>query len=196
MIALAKSKTKGDLPGRMMEAFDLYSPEIDADPFPYYEILREQYPCYWSESGKLWILSRYDDIYRAEQSVEDYSVEPSMLLPPVGQRRPSPRPAQTPLPDSPARLPFRLSTGRVPRLREGADQFLAELFETVSAPVVPRLGLVDVDPSHPGVGKLLLQPAATTAPLHLPTPSSPRTPRAASGCGIRTRRRRRARTSR
>ena len=40
----------------MMEAFDLYSPEIDADPFPYYEILREQYPCYWSESGKLWLL--------------------------------------------------------------------------------------------------------------------------------------------
>ena len=47
-----------------MEAFDLYSPAIDADPFPYYEILREQYPCYWSENGKLWILSRYDDIVR------------------------------------------------------------------------------------------------------------------------------------
>ena len=45
-----------------MEAFDLYSPEIDADPFPYYETLRERYPCYWSESGHLWILSRYDDI--------------------------------------------------------------------------------------------------------------------------------------
>ena len=26
----------------MMEAFDLYSPEIDADPFPYYEVLRDQ----------------------------------------------------------------------------------------------------------------------------------------------------------
>ena len=37
----------------MIEPFDLYSPEIDADPFPYYEILREQHPCYWSESGKL-----------------------------------------------------------------------------------------------------------------------------------------------
>ena len=65
MIASAKSKTKRDLPSRMMEAFDLYSPEIDANPFPYYEILREQYPCYWSESGKLWILSRYDDIVQA-----------------------------------------------------------------------------------------------------------------------------------
>ncbi len=56
-----------------MEAFDLYSPDIDADPFPYYEILREQYPCYWSESGKLWILSRYDDIVRAALDWETFS---------------------------------------------------------------------------------------------------------------------------
>jgi len=47
------------------EAFDLYSPEIDADPFPYYATLREQYPCYWSENARLWILSRYDDIVQA-----------------------------------------------------------------------------------------------------------------------------------
>ena len=56
-----------------MEAFDLYSPEIDANPFPYYEILREQYPCYWSESGKLWILSRYDDIVEAARDWETFS---------------------------------------------------------------------------------------------------------------------------
>src|SRR2546429_5400493 len=73
MIALAKSKAKGDLPGRMMEAFDLYSPEIDADPFPYYEILREQYPCYWSESAKLWIISRYEDIVEAARDWETFS---------------------------------------------------------------------------------------------------------------------------
>src|SRR5262245_29418484 len=73
MIALAKSKTKRDLPSCMMEAFDLYSPEIDADPFPYYEILREQYPCYWNESGNLWILSRYDDIVQATRDWETFS---------------------------------------------------------------------------------------------------------------------------
>src|SRR5262245_34007469 len=56
-----------------MEAFDLYSPEIDADPFPYYEILRERYPCYWSESGQLWILSRYDDIVQAARDWETFS---------------------------------------------------------------------------------------------------------------------------
>src|SRR6266481_5865055 len=57
----------------MLDAFDLYSPAIDADPFPYYATLREQYPCYWSESGKLWILSRYDDIVQATRDWETFS---------------------------------------------------------------------------------------------------------------------------
>ncbi len=56
-----------------MEVFDLYSPEIDADPFPSYAILREQYPCYWSEGGQLWILSRYDDIVQAARDWETFS---------------------------------------------------------------------------------------------------------------------------
>jgi cytochrome P450 len=57
----------------MLEPFDLYAPEIDADPFPYYEILRERYPCYWCESGRLWILSRYDDIVQAARDWETFS---------------------------------------------------------------------------------------------------------------------------
>ena len=56
-----------------MEPFDLYSPEIDANPFPAYQRLREDYPCYWSQSAGLWILSRYDDIARAAQDWETYS---------------------------------------------------------------------------------------------------------------------------
>ena len=57
----------------MIEPFDLYSAEIDADPFPHYEILREQYPCYWSEGGKLWIISRYHDIVEACRDWETFS---------------------------------------------------------------------------------------------------------------------------
>jgi hypothetical protein len=57
----------------MMEAFDLYSSAIDADPFPYYEILREQYPCYWSKSANLWIISRYDYIVEAARDWETFS---------------------------------------------------------------------------------------------------------------------------
>ncbi len=56
-----------------MEPFDLYSPAIDADPFPYYAALREKYPCYWSESAQLWILSRYDDIVEAARDWQTFS---------------------------------------------------------------------------------------------------------------------------
>ena len=72
MIASPRGKIS-KIPGRVMEAFDLYSPAIDADPFPYYEVLRERHPCYWSESGNLWILSRYDDIVQAARDWETFS---------------------------------------------------------------------------------------------------------------------------
>ncbi len=56
-----------------MEPFDLYSPVIDADPFPYYAELRENYPCYWSNNAQLWILSRYDDIVEAARDWQTFS---------------------------------------------------------------------------------------------------------------------------
>jgi cytochrome P450 len=59
--------------GNAVEAFDLYSPAIDANPFPAYAVLREQHPCYWSESGQLWILSRYDDIVEAARDWQTFS---------------------------------------------------------------------------------------------------------------------------
>jgi cytochrome P450 len=45
--------------------FDPYSPRVDADPFPLYQTLRDQYPCFWSEEAGMWVLSRYADILRA-----------------------------------------------------------------------------------------------------------------------------------
>jgi cytochrome P450 len=56
-----------------VEPFDLYSPLIDADPFPYYAELREKHPCYWSDNAQLWILSRYDDIVEAARDWETFS---------------------------------------------------------------------------------------------------------------------------
>jgi cytochrome P450 len=56
-----------------VEPFDIYSPAIDADPFPYYAELREKYPCYWSEGAQLWILSRYDDIVEAARDWQSFS---------------------------------------------------------------------------------------------------------------------------
>ena len=62
------------------EPFDLYSPAIDADPFPFYEKLREEHPCYWSESAGVWILSRYEDISRAAQDWESFSSSQGNLI--------------------------------------------------------------------------------------------------------------------
>jgi cytochrome P450 len=59
--------------GNPLEPFDLYSPLIDADPFPYYAELREKHPCYWSDSAQLWILSRYDDIVEAARDWQTFS---------------------------------------------------------------------------------------------------------------------------
>jgi cytochrome P450 len=56
-----------------VEPFDIYSPVIDADPFPHYALLRDQYPCYWSESAQLWILSRFDDIVEAARDWQTFS---------------------------------------------------------------------------------------------------------------------------
>ncbi|MBI3436421.1 MAG: cytochrome P450 [Proteobacteria bacterium] len=56
-----------------MQPFSLYSPAIDADPFPYYEALRENYPCYWCEDAGIWILSRYQDVFDAAQDWATYS---------------------------------------------------------------------------------------------------------------------------
>ena len=52
---------------------DIYSTEIDEDPFPTYAILREEYPCFWMESAKAWILTRYSDVQTANQDWQTYS---------------------------------------------------------------------------------------------------------------------------
>ena len=56
-----------------MFQFDPFSPAIDADPFPAYRTLRDQFPCFWSEQAQMWILSRYADIVGAGQDWQTYS---------------------------------------------------------------------------------------------------------------------------
>jgi cytochrome P450 len=63
-----------------MEPFDIYSPLIDSDPFPFYAELRKKYPCYWSESAQLWILSRYADIVEACRDWQTYSSTQGNLI--------------------------------------------------------------------------------------------------------------------
>lgn len=60
--------------------FDPYSPAVDADPFPFYKILRDDYPCFWSAEANMWVLSRYDDIMRALNDWKTYSSAKGNLM--------------------------------------------------------------------------------------------------------------------
>ena len=64
-----------------MFTFDPYSPQVDADPFPFYKVLRDEHPCYWSEPAKMWVLSRYADISHAGQEWQTYSSAPRWAPP-------------------------------------------------------------------------------------------------------------------
>jgi hypothetical protein len=63
-----------------MFEFDPYSPAIDADPFPYYKRLRDEFPCFWSPQAQMWVLSRYADIVSAGQDWQTYSSASGNLM--------------------------------------------------------------------------------------------------------------------
>lgn len=41
---------------------DLFAPQVNADPFPYFAHLRHTDPVHWNERFKLWVVTRYQDI--------------------------------------------------------------------------------------------------------------------------------------
>jgi len=63
-----------------MFSFDPYSPVVDADPFPFYKTLRDEYPCFWSNEANMWIFSRYADIVAAGNDWETYSSAKGNLM--------------------------------------------------------------------------------------------------------------------
>ena len=63
-----------------MFSFDPYNPAVDADPFPYYQRLRDEFPCFWSPEAQMWILSRYSDIVTAGQDWQTYSSASGNLM--------------------------------------------------------------------------------------------------------------------
>ena len=63
-----------------MFSFDPYAPSVDADPFPYYKILRDEHPCFWSKQAQMWVLSRYADIVTAGQDWQTYSSASGNLM--------------------------------------------------------------------------------------------------------------------
>ena len=65
----ARASTDAGADGRHQGGCDVpfrpVFPETDADPFPAYRRLREEFPCFWSEEANMWVLSRFADIVAA-----------------------------------------------------------------------------------------------------------------------------------
>src|SRR5680860_219038 len=51
--------------GSDLARVSLVSPELSADPFPYFRELLDHEPVLWSERHKAWLISRYDDVSAA-----------------------------------------------------------------------------------------------------------------------------------
>ncbi|MDG2088292.1 MAG: cytochrome P450 [Arenicellaceae bacterium] len=69
-----------------MFSFDPYSREVDVDPYPLYKILRDQYPCYWSEPGDCWVLTRHTDIVEAVMNWQVFSSGKGNMLDDLPER--------------------------------------------------------------------------------------------------------------
>jgi len=65
---------------------DPYSRELDSDPFPIYKRLRDEYPCYWSEPGDCWMLTRYADVTNAARNWEVFSSASGNMLDDIPER--------------------------------------------------------------------------------------------------------------
>jgi len=53
--------------------YDPFSPELIADPYPFYERLRDEHPIHYNERMDFYVLSRYDDIFRALRKPQVFS---------------------------------------------------------------------------------------------------------------------------
>lgn len=67
---------------------DLFTPEVIADPYPYFARLREEDPVHWNEKYGVWIITRYDDVVWLLRHPELFSSEvitrdPRQPYPPI-----------------------------------------------------------------------------------------------------------------
>jgi len=60
--------------------FDPYDPAVQDDPFPLYEVLRRDAPCYRDPDGRFFAISRYDDVRAALNDHETYSNAGGIIL--------------------------------------------------------------------------------------------------------------------
>src|SRR3954467_6483381 len=53
--------------------FDPYDVDINADPYPVYERLREEAPAYYNDRYDFWALSRHEDVQKAHVNWQTFS---------------------------------------------------------------------------------------------------------------------------
>ena len=63
-IVLSKSNAHGAWDGEltMEELLPFNEPEYIANPYAYWQRLRDDAPVYWSRTHGFWVISRYDDV--------------------------------------------------------------------------------------------------------------------------------------
>ena len=54
---------------------DIFAPEIIADPFPYYALLRDHDPVHWNARYEVWLVSRYEHLVWFARHPELFSSE-------------------------------------------------------------------------------------------------------------------------
>jgi hypothetical protein len=53
--------------------YDPFNPAVIADPYPFYQRLRDEYPVHYNQRTNFYVLSRYDDIFHALRKPQIFS---------------------------------------------------------------------------------------------------------------------------
>src|SRR3982751_7048770 len=63
---------------------DIFSPEFAQNPYPLYEVMRDEFPLYFHDGANAYVLSRYDDVHTAltnpEFTTRSYAAQIEPLL--------------------------------------------------------------------------------------------------------------------
>ena len=140
--------------------FDPYDVDINADPYPVYDRLREEAPIYCNEQFDFWALSRHEDVMSAFRDHERFSSAQGVSLDPAASGRHAHRTMSFLAMDPPmhGRMRGLVSRGftprRVaelePRIREISRGYITEMIER-GVGVVPGAGMGRPGGPRPGM---------------------------------------------
>ena len=142
-----------------MAVFNPFDPGLRANPYPIYKALREEDPVHWSDFMKVWVLTRYDDIFATMRDHVRFSSERARATNPFVQQMEAVRIRSGPVGRAPTMLSVdppahtrmrtlvnKAFTPRVverirPRIQEIADELVDALPEPGRIEVVRDLAI-------------------------------------------------------